>query len=67
MIVHAYKKALIKRFKKLLFYRCAKPFSIFSTEKAAHVCNTAIVKKTISDLDDPENGNNEATENNETV
>jgi len=39
MIVHAYKKALIKR--------CAKPFNIYSTEKAAHVCNTAIVKSTL--------------------
>jgi hypothetical protein len=45
-IVHAYKKALIKR--------CAKPFSMFSTEKAAHVCNTAIVRKTMKDIADDE-------------
>lgn len=50
LIVHAYKKALIKR--------CAKPFSIFSTEKASHVCNTAIVKKAMADEDtsNTENG-----------
>ena len=27
--------------------RCAKSFSVHSTEKGAHVCNTAIVKKLV--------------------
>jgi len=36
MITYSYRRALIKR--------CAKPFSVHSTEKASHVCNTAIVK-----------------------
>jgi tubulin polyglutamylase TTLL1 len=47
LIVYSYKRALIKR--------CAKEYSLFSTEKAAHVCNTAIVKKTLKDsIDDGE-------------
>lgn len=35
--VYAYTRPLIKR--------CAKKFDLLSSEKAAHVCNTAIVKK----------------------
>jgi hypothetical protein len=31
---------------RALIKRCAKPFSVHSTDKAAHVCNTAIVTKT---------------------
>ena len=31
---------------RALIKRCALPFNINSTEKAAHVCNTAIVRKT---------------------
>lgn len=38
MIAYSYKRALIKR--------CAKPFDVHSTDKVAHVCNTAIVTKT---------------------
>ena len=55
LIVHVYKKALIKR--------CAKPFDSFTKEKAAHVCNTAIVKKVKKAIldededDDDENDN----------
>jgi hypothetical protein len=45
MIVYSYRRALIRR--------CAKPFNLFSTEKSAHVCNTALVKKhlKVTDLD----------------
>lgn len=53
MIVYAYKRPLIKR--------CAKPFSLLSKEKAAHVCNTAIVKQTIGS-DAPERKENEIEE-----
>ena len=60
LIVHAYKKALIKR--------CAKPFDAFSTEKAAHVCNTAIVKSVKEkEMDeDDEYDENDEGENDET-
>ena len=47
-----YNKLLLKR---ALIKRCAKPFSVHSTEKGAHVCNTAIVKNLVkSDKDDDE-------------
>ena len=52
MIVHAYKKALIKRLIIKFIVRCAKPFSVYSLDKAAHVCNTAIVKKELEKDDD---------------
>ena len=41
MIVYSYSRPLIKR--------CAKEYDPKSKEKAAHICNTAIVKKTISE------------------
>ena len=37
---------------RALIKRCALPFSVNSTEKAAHVCNTAIVRKTSGLKDD---------------
>ncbi|KAM3127735.1 hypothetical protein pb186bvf_020167 [Paramecium bursaria] len=40
IIAYAHDKALIRR--------CAKPFDKFSIEKAAHVCNTAILKQTLA-------------------
>ncbi|CAD8156648.1 unnamed protein product [Paramecium pentaurelia] len=47
VIAYSYSRALIKR--------CAKPFSVHSTEKGAHVCNTAIVKNLVkTDKDDQE-------------
>jgi tubulin polyglutamylase TTLL1 len=52
LIVHVYKKALIKR--------CAKPFDRFTTEKAAHVCNTAIVKKVKKNLLDEDEDDDES-------
>ena len=36
MIAYSYQRALIKR--------CAEPYNVKSSSKAAHVCNTAIVK-----------------------
>lgn len=36
--------------------RCAKPFSVHSTDKASHVCNTAIVEKTKRSGDDDNDG-----------
>jgi len=41
LIVYSYSRPLIKR--------CAKEYDPKSLEKAAHICNTAIVKKTISE------------------
>ena len=41
-----YTRALIKR--------CAKPFDVHSTEKGAHVCNTAIVKTLVKTDNDDE-------------
>ena len=54
IISYVYRRALIKR--------CAKPFSVYSTEKAAHVCNTAIVTKS-SGLKEDFNKNDEVSEN----
>jgi hypothetical protein len=48
LIAYAYRRPLIKR--------CAKPFSLQSTEKAAHVCNTAIVKQSMSSKSHPHEG-----------
>ena len=47
----------------ILIFRCAKPFSVYSLEKAAHVCNTAIVKKELADL--PVGSNDEGDDRDE--
>ena len=42
LIYYVYTRPLIKR--------CAKEFSLNSTDKSSHICNTAIVKKNIEDI-----------------
>ena len=42
VIAYAYDKTLIRR--------CIFPFDKFSTQKEAHVCNTAIVKNTLENM-----------------
>ncbi|CAD8208080.1 unnamed protein product [Paramecium octaurelia] len=56
LIAYAYDKTLIRR--------CIYPFDKFSTLKGAHVCNTAIVKKTLhSILKEQENDENDENDN----
>ncbi|CAK61412.1 unnamed protein product (macronuclear) [Paramecium tetraurelia] len=58
LIAYAYDKTLIRR--------CIYPFDKFSTLKGAHVCNTAIVKKTLySMLKESENDENDENDNND--